>query len=147
MKRALTGWTAAFAALACFWCESAQAHHSFGAIFDTRNSGTIRGVVTKVTWARPHPYIYLDVSDRGAQSGNWLVEGSNTRILEIAGWSASTVKPGDTISVCGYMGKPNVVPQGYPAGTVSERMMIGVRVFLSDGRNMPLINADRTQCP
>ena len=147
MKKGMAGWAVATAVLASSWCVSAPAHHSFAAMFDTRNPGTIRGVVTKVTWGRPHPYIFLDVSNRGAQNGNWLVEGSNIRILESAGWSSTSVKPGDTISVCGYLGMPNVSTEGYPPGVVSERAMIGVRVFLADGRNLPLMNADRVDCP
>ena len=131
----------------CLLSVPTLAHHPFSAMFDSLRAGTIRGVVTKITWTMPHPYIYLDVRDERGQTANWFVEGSNVRILENAGWSAATVKPGDTISVCGYLGKPNVSPEGYPPGVVSERALSGVLVTLSDGRNLPLISMDRMSCP
>jgi hypothetical protein len=97
----------------------------------------------------PHPHLYLDVADSRGQIANWMVEGSNIRILESAGWSPSTIKPGDTISVCGYFGKPNVTLEGlaFPQGVVSEHVVSGVLVTLADGRPLPLIAKDRLSCP
>lgn len=124
------------------------AHHSFASMFDANRFGTIRGVVTKITWLMPHPYVYLDVRDDRGQTANWLVEGSsNVRQLERTGWSSTTLKPGDTISVCGILGKPNVPMTGYPQGAVSDRAMIGRIVTLSDGRALSFGSPGGPSCP
>lgn len=107
-----------------------------------------QGVVTKIIWSRPHPYIFLDVRDAGGQITNWLVEGSNIRLLEqLVGWTATTVKPGDTISVCGYLGRKNPSPGAFPDGVSSERAMAATLVTLADGRRLPFLQADKTSCP
>src|SRR5678815_173220 len=109
--------------VACLLSGPVLGHHAFSRLFDNYRVGTIRGVVTRFTWGMPHPYLYLDVADSRSQIANWMVEGSNIRILESAGWS--TIKPGDTISVCGYFGKPNVTLEGlaFPQGVVSEHLV------------------------
>ena len=116
-------------------------------MFDHLRIGTIRGVVTKLTWIGPHPYIYLDVRDDRGQTANWMVEGPSIRTLERAGWSSTTLKPGAAISMCGYLGKPNVPMVGYPQGVVSDRAMIGRLRTLADGTTLSLVSKDRTSCP
>ena len=39
------------------------AHHSFSAEFDGTKPIELKGIVTKVEWANPHVYFYVDVKD------------------------------------------------------------------------------------
>ena len=41
----------------------APAHHSFSAEFDGGKLIELKGVVTRIEWANPHVYFYVDVKD------------------------------------------------------------------------------------
>ena len=51
------------------------AHHSFAAEFDSNQSMTVTGVVTKVEWMNPHTHFYIDVKDESGKTTNWQCEG------------------------------------------------------------------------
>src|SRR6187431_918101 len=51
------------------------AHHSFAAEFDAAKPFTLTGAVTKVVWANPHAWLYVDVVDAATnKTTNWAVE-------------------------------------------------------------------------
>jgi hypothetical protein len=76
----------------------AAAHHS-AAMFDFSKTMTVEGVVRSFDWANPHAYLEVIVVDSGGQAGDWRLEGSSINILARKGWSKSSVKPGDKVSV------------------------------------------------
>ena len=41
-----------------------MAHHSFAAEYDSTKPIEFKGTVTKVEWANPHIYYYVDVKDK-----------------------------------------------------------------------------------
>src|SRR5262249_55286244 len=49
--------------LALAFVKPVVAHHSFAAEFDANKMVTLQGAVTKVEWANPHIWIYLEVKD------------------------------------------------------------------------------------
>src|SRR4030095_3130600 len=67
-------------------CASIQAHHSFAAPFDPKKPTTITGPVTKIEWAKPHIYFYVDAKDAAGSLVNWAVERGNPRLLIPLGW-------------------------------------------------------------
>ena len=42
---------------------SLAAHHSFAAQYDRDKPITLKGPITKLEWANPHIYFYVDVAD------------------------------------------------------------------------------------
>ena len=61
-------------AVAALLYGSAYAHHSLGGEFDTRKTLTLTGVVSRVDWANPHIYVFLDVTDPAGKVATWRLE-------------------------------------------------------------------------
>jgi Family of unknown function (DUF6152) len=85
--------------------NSAHAHHSFAAEFDESKPITLAGVVTKIEWTNPHVYFYIDVKDAGGNVVNWGFEGGNPGQLTRSGWSRTSLKIGDQVTVEGFAAK------------------------------------------
>ncbi len=83
----------------------AFAHHSFSAQYDSNKQVTLKGVVTKLDWMNPHIYIYIDVTDGNGRKVNWALEGFPPNSLTRIGWTRTSIKPGDTISVVAFLAK------------------------------------------
>jgi hypothetical protein len=83
------------------------AHHSFSAEFDSTKQKVIRGFVTKVDWANPHVWIYLNVKDEKGVVSNWGFEMGPPHLLQGGAnpWKRDTVKIGDEIEVNGSLAK------------------------------------------
>jgi hypothetical protein len=83
--------------------SSTFAHHS-AAMYDKDKSVTLTGTVSRYVWANPHVYIYI-VQQQGGKTVEWEIEGSPPSILHRLGWSDSTLKVGDTVTVVGMPAK------------------------------------------
>ncbi len=77
---------------------SALAHHSNSA-FDPDKVVVLKGTVTQWLWTNPHVWIHLDVADGNSGKTEWRIEGRPPGVLARSGWSRSSFKPGDTITV------------------------------------------------
>ena len=90
----------------------AVAHHSFAAEFDADKPITIRGIVTKVEWANPHVWVFLNVEDEGSgEMVNYGAELGPPHQLQRRGWRRNTLTIGTEIVVDAYEarnGSPNV---------------------------------------
>ena len=74
------------------------AHHSNSA-FDGDKVVVLKGTVTQWKWSNPHVWIYLSVDDETGGKADWAIEGRTPGQLVRAGWSKSSLKPGDVITV------------------------------------------------
>ena len=74
----------------------AAAHHSFTA-FNMTDEKSVTGVVNRVEWTNPHIWIWIDVPD--AKGATYGFEGMSPNFLERRGWTRSTLKAGDKITV------------------------------------------------
>ena len=77
---------------------AALAHHSNSA-FDGDKVVVLKGTVTEWKWSNPHVWIYLSVDDEKGGKDSWAIEGRTPGQLVRAGWSKSSLKPGDIITV------------------------------------------------
>ncbi len=73
------------------------AHHSF-AMFDMRQSLTLKGTVKQFQWTNPHCFIQVLVLAEGATK-EWSVELHSPGDMYRHGWRPGTLKPGDTVTV------------------------------------------------
>jgi hypothetical protein len=82
-----------------------QAHHSFSAEFDATKPVTLTGAVTKVEWANPHIWVYLDVKDDRGSVQPWQCEGGPPNTLTRNGWTRDSLKIGDPLTIEGALAK------------------------------------------
>ena len=80
-------------------------HHSFAAEYDANKSITVTGTVTKVEWMNPHARFYIDVKDDKGVVANWEMELGSPNGLMHQGWTRSSLKPGDVVTVVGSLAK------------------------------------------
>jgi hypothetical protein len=98
--------TLALAALGTVLLASrAAAHHSFAAEFDADSPIELTGTVTKVEWANPHTFFYIDVSETTGKVDNWALELGSPNGLMRRGWTRNSMKIGDTVTVTGWRAK------------------------------------------
>jgi len=76
----------------------ALAHHS-AAIFDATTTKVLTGTVKKFDYSNPHTWVWLEVANDQGATELWGVEGMSPNYLNRRGWSRTTLKPGDKLSV------------------------------------------------
>ena len=81
------------------------AHHAFAAEYDAKNPVKLTGTVTKLEWANPHTWFYIDVKDDSGKVTNWGFEMGSPNGLLRAGWTRNSMKPGDVVTVEGSRAK------------------------------------------
>ena len=88
-----------FALAALAGAAQVSAHHG-GAAFDQAQTLTFKGKVTEMTFTNPHVLVYWEVTKDGTTEkwSGWLTAPTK---LARAGWTKSTLKPGDMIEVSG----------------------------------------------
>jgi hypothetical protein len=95
----------AAAAITALGAQSAGAHHSFAAEFDANSPIEIMGTVTKVAWANPHTFFYIDVTNAKGEIENWALEMGSPNGLMRRGWTRDSMKIGDVVMVTGSQAK------------------------------------------
>jgi uncharacterized protein DUF6152 len=83
----------------------ALAHHAFAAEYDANKPVKLTGTVTKVEWTNPHTWFYVDVKDDSGKVTNWGFEMGSPNGLMRQGWTRSSMKFGDEVTVEGSRAK------------------------------------------
>jgi hypothetical protein len=102
----------------------AASHHAFSPVYDSKRTITVDGVVTEFRFVNPHAMMLMDVTDKSGKVAKWNVEFAGRLNLEEAGWSASSIKPGERVKVTGN-----------PAWQSSQRMAF-VKLVRADGSEL-----------
>ena len=105
-------------------CAPAFSHHAFSAEFDVKKPITLTGTVTKVEWTNPHARFYVSVTDEGGGTTVWDFELASPNGLMRRGWTRSSIKSGDIVTVSGYLAKDG------------SKMANARSVSLADGRKI-----------
>jgi hypothetical protein len=86
-------------ALTVLAATAAHAHHS-SAMYDQEKTVMLRGVVTQVRWTSPHVNFSISAdAARGRPAVAWVLEATSPGNLTRAGWTRTSLKAGDRISV------------------------------------------------
>jgi hypothetical protein len=83
---------------------SVLAHHGT-ASYDTSKTVTVKGTVSDFQFSNPHVLISMDVKDDKGNEQKWQGELTSPNHLERAGWTRTSIKVGDTITIAGYAAK------------------------------------------
>jgi hypothetical protein len=83
----------------------AAAHHSFAAEYDAAKPVTIHGSVVRVEWTNPHARFYVEAKDTDGTIVTWNLELASPNVLVRQGWTRSSLKIGDEITVTGSLAK------------------------------------------
>ena len=103
----------------------AFAHHG-SAAYDMSKTLTVTGTVTDFQFVNPHVLISMDVKDPSTgKTEHWQGELTSPNHLARAGWTKSTIKPGDEVTLTGG-----------PAKSGSPTMWI--RKITKDGQDVSL---------
>lgn len=103
-------------------CVPLSAHHSWPVNRD--KLVTVKGTVTQIEWANPHPMFTVEVREDGGRTETWLIGGPALNRMEASGWTKTTIKPGDVVTGTGYQ---------FSDGQKIVRLE---RIVLSDGKEM-----------
>ena len=99
-----------------------SAHHSWPVSYD--KLVTVKGTVTELAWANPHPMMTVEVQSNDGRTEKWQIGGPAINRMEAAGWTKTTVKRGDMITGIGYQ---------FSDGQKIVRLE---RVVLADGKEL-----------
>ena len=107
----------------------AFAHHGT-ANYDTSKTVTVKGSVTDFQFINPHVLIVMDAKDEGGKIEKWQGELTSPNRLSRNGWTKSSIKLGDTITI-----------SGYPTKSGSTEIWIQ-KVMLASGEELPTGNGN-----
>jgi len=105
----------------------AFAHHG-SAAYDMSKTITVTGKITDFQFVNPHVLISMDVKDASGKVDKWEGELTSPNHLARAGWTKSTLKPGDEITLIGGPAK-----SGTPTMWIRKITKDGQEVSLGGG--------------
>src|ERR1700674_1224773 len=100
------------------------AHHG-ASEYDMTKIVTLRATVTELQYVNPHTLLTFTVKDDNGKAMEWEGELPSPNLLSRRGWSRSTLKPGDQVTVIGAPAKN------------SERGMQVKKLVFPDGHELP----------
>jgi Family of unknown function (DUF6152) len=102
----------------------ASAHHSFAVHFVADKLVTVSGTVEEFSFRNPHGLLMLTAKAENGAEQHWKIETNSPNILRRRGWTETSIKPGDEVTV-----------EGYPARDGSNFMRV-YKVTYPDGHEL-----------
>src|SRR5262245_49415166 len=89
-----------FGVLAAFTFHAVplESHHS-NVAYEVTKVVTVTGVVKDFQWVNPHTWVHLIVNDPKDGKVEWAAEGRAPGILLRAGWTKTSLKAGETVTI------------------------------------------------
>jgi Family of unknown function (DUF6152) len=81
---------------------SISAHHSFAVFFDDQKIIKVSGTVTDFRFTNPHAIISFTAKNENGRDEAWRAETNAVTLLRRRGWTAESLKAGDTITIEGW---------------------------------------------
>ena len=82
----------------------ALAHHAFAAEYDEKKPVTLTGTVTRMEWANPHGWLYMDTKEPNGTVKHWMIETAAPSQLSRHGLKKADFTDGMTAVVKGFQG-------------------------------------------
>jgi hypothetical protein len=98
-----------------------RAHHG-AAAYQASAPATLQATIAEFLWSNPHALIAFTAAGANGVREEWTAETAGLVILIRAGWTRSTLKPGDQVTIVGL-----------PARNGSRTMLLQ-KIVLADGR-------------
>ena len=89
----------------------AFAHHGTAISYDQDQQITLQGTVTEFVWRNPHAQLWINVAEGQYKGQSFAIEMNSPAVMLRWGWTRSSMKPGDEITV-----KVNPSKTGRPVG-------------------------------
>ena len=106
--------------------NNALAHHAFAAEFDKEKPVRLIGTVTKMKWANPHAWIYVDVENSNGEVVNWAFETRAANSLIRIGWRPADLPAGTVLEIQGWQARNDS-----PTASLSAATLPGGRKLFS----------------
>lgn len=91
----------------------ALAHHSLSGQFDVDKSVHLKGTVSRIEWANPHVYVYLDVKEPTG-TATWKLESLPVAMMRKAGLTKqSLAADGQTLEIDAHPARNGTPHLGY----------------------------------
>ena len=90
--------TSVVSAVALLHAGTLHAHHS-NVAYQVTKVITVTGIVKEFRWVNPHTWLHIVVDDGKGGKVEWVAEGRAPGILLRAGWTRSSLKGGETVTV------------------------------------------------
>jgi hypothetical protein len=81
-----------------------SAHHS-DTNYDVTTPFSVTGTIVEFRFINPHIQITLDVTDTDGKVTRWVAQGTSPNMLVFRGWSRTSLKAGDKVTLNGNRAK------------------------------------------
>lgn len=129
-------------ALTASFSMQLNAHHAFGAEFDSNRPIVLRGAVTRIEWVNPHAWFHIEVTKEDGTKEAWRIEGGTPNTLLRRGINKHSIAIGTEIVVDGYQAKD----RSNSANGRNITLANGQKMFMgSSGTGAPKDGADSAE--